>query len=311
MKKARHLSLKWRDEDQFGCVFGETMRVPSEHRQLLEDAGGQLCTIYIPRHGAPFSALPGMAHVAVTRLGKITERMGSHQLLVELSGTQFLPFPVRQRSDHPIDLTAGTFPPRDHSAEQFAVREIDRRLLAEILRSSNMPNGRFKWPPSGLMEQTTDAPEYDDSAADAEVMAARRREAFSRTLRDRRLRRQAIRADDGRCVVTGWRSTFRGQLVGLEAAHVRAVASRGSDTVSNICLMHVLYHDLFDRFAFTIGDDFQVIWSRHYDPSDLQPPPLRTGKIRMGLRLDWHQVRANLRWHQEHFWRRENRGRSA
>lgn len=311
METARHLALKWRDEDQFGCVFGETIRVPAAHQDLLQAALNQLCTIYIPRSGAPLTGLPGMAHVAVTRPIKIIERIGSDHFLVELSGTQFLPFPVRQRSDHPIQLTAGAFPSRDYSAEQFAVREIERRLLAEILRSSNKPWGRFDWPPPGLGEQKQRQLADDDADVSPEALIARRREVFSRTLRDHRLRRMAIAADDGRCVVTGWESTFRGKLAGLQAAHIRSVWSRGSDTVSNICLMHVLYHDLFDRFAFTIGDDLRLIWSRDYDQTALEPRPLRTGKIRMGLRLDGHQVLANLRWHQEHFWRRESRRSST
>lgn len=232
MAETRHLALKWRDADQLGCVFGETTRLPVADGALLDSALGQICTIYIPRRGALSSGLPDMAHVAVTRPVRIMEHSGAATLIVLLSGTQLLPFPVRQRSDQPIEDTLGHFPPRDRSAEQLAVRQLSRIMLAEMLRNSGARSHRTELNvlhQRGLQEP--DQPQLRHQAISgigSEAMnAAYPREAVTRTMRDRRLRRLAIEADDGRCVVTGWQRRFRGRLVGVQAAHFRSLESRG------------------------------------------------------------------------------------
>ncbi|MBP0437941.1 hypothetical protein [Tianweitania sediminis] len=71
--------------------------------------------------------------------------------------------------------------------------------------------------------------------------------------------------------------------------------------------MHVVYHELYDRFAFTIAEDLRLIWSSDFDPCTLAPPPLVTGRLRLGLRLNSVQLRANLAWHRKQFWLKERR----
>lgn len=294
------------------------MRFPAAIQQLLNNALGSPCAIYVPKRGAPFTGLPGKAYVAVTRPLRVLEVPRNPDVVeLVLDGTKLFRFPVIQIARRPIPKTDGLFPSRDYSIEQWAARAIDRRVLDEILLSSGRPHrsvaplpllGEFAPGPIPDYRAFSEANDEKDiflvtpSNTDMESERLVRHELTFRIWRDKKLRSIALSVDRG-CIISGFDDHYRDMHYGLAAAHIRPVWANGMDTISNICLMCHVYHDLFDRHAFTFSDDLEIIWSDDVDPSILHPRPLATNAARFGPRSNCEALVANIRWHREQFHR--------
>ncbi|WP_313203927.1 HNH endonuclease [Stenotrophomonas sp.] len=83
-----------------------------------------------------------------------------------------------------------------------------------------------------------------------------------RKVRDIAFRRNVLAAYDGTCAVTGLRVVDGLGRFEVQAAHVRAVAKKGSDWVRNGIAMTATVHWLFDRGLISINDDYSVLVSR-------------------------------------------------
>lgn len=130
---------------------------------------------------------------------------------------------------------------------------------------------------------------------------------LARKARARRylVRKHTLRIDQNRCILSNCQITFRGHPVALEVVHLWPLELGGWDVISNTAVMHVALHPLYDRFAFTLTDDFDVLWARDADPE------LLTHGLHMTKRA--HFLRAptqmpdltNIRRHREHFFKLE------
>ncbi len=70
------------------------------------------------------------------------------------------------------------------------------------------------------------------------------------------------RAYRGRCSLCELGYTFRGEPIGLEAAHIIPVSAHGtSKDVRNGILLCKNHHDLFDRFLWAFDEDYRVVVS--------------------------------------------------
>jgi len=77
-----------------------------------------------------------------------------------------------------------------------------------------------------------------------------------------------LKAYEYRCAVCGFDVRLRHQPVALEAAHIKWKQARGPDTQTNGLALCVLHQRLFDRGAFTLSKQLQVMVSDEANGSE-------------------------------------------
>ena len=87
---------------------------------------------------------------------------------------------------------------------------------------------------------------------------------ISRT-RDPYFRERILSAYESKCAVCGFQVRLRDQLVALEAAHIKWHRADGPDTEVNGLALCSLHHKLFDRGAFTLSKQRQILVSDDAD----------------------------------------------
>lgn len=87
-----------------------------------------------------------------------------------------------------------------------------------------------------------------------------------RQVRDRSFQTAVRRVYRGKCSLCELGYTFRGEAIGVEAAHIIPVSEHGtSKDVRNGILLCRNHHDLFDRYLWTFDEDFKVMVSEDRD----------------------------------------------
>lgn len=142
------------------------------------------------------------------------------------------------------------------------------------------------------------------------VSEDRTRRLVSSLERDAKFRTTVMSAYTFRCAVSGFGigALPQGRATSLlDAAHIRPVADRGSDHVSNGLAMTPTLHRLFDQGLFTIserGSDLEVVTSPLLDPTMIESPdrlfrlPLTTGlKIALPAESTLRPSVVELRYH--------------
>lgn len=81
--------------------------------------------------------------------------------------------------------------------------------------------------------------------------------------RDPKFRELIIRAYEHRCALCGYDGQLRHSLLGLEAAHVKWHSQGGPDTADNGLALCSFHHKAFDRGAFSLNDDLEILVSQH------------------------------------------------
>ena len=129
-----------------------------------------------------------------------------------------------------------------------------------------------------------------DLDADAVVVQRRNPEFRSRVLR----------AYEYRCAICGFDIRIDHTPIGLEAAHIKWHTAGGPDEESNGLALCTLHHKLFDRGAFTLSKNLEVLvsdrangtasfneWLLKYHGKKLAAPQRKTYQPEMAFR-DWH-----------------------
>jgi len=129
-----------------------------------------------------------------------------------------------------------------------------------------------------------------DLAADAAVVQRRNPE----------FRNRVLRAYEYRCAICGFDIRIDHNPIGLEAAHIKWHTAGGPDEESNGLALCVLHHKLFDRGAFTLSNQLEVLvsdrangtasfndWLLKYHGKKLAAPHRKTYQPEMVFR-DWH-----------------------
>ncbi len=84
-----------------------------------------------------------------------------------------------------------------------------------------------------------------------------------RKRRDPSFSPKVLRAYGSRCAVCNFSVRVNGKPVALEAAHIKWHEARGPDKVHNGLALCVLHHRLFDKGAFTLSLDREIIVSEY------------------------------------------------
>lgn len=90
-----------------------------------------------------------------------------------------------------------------------------------------------------------------------------------RKRRDPRFRERVLLAYEYRCCVCRHDLRLDGQVVGLEAAHIKWVQAKGPDIEPNGFALCSLHHKLFDLGVFTVlPDEYMLVVSQHVTGSE-------------------------------------------
>lgn len=122
-----------------------------------------------------------------------------------------------------------------------------------------------------------------------------------RPYRDIAFRRKVREAYDFRCAMSGLQLRNGGGRPEVQAAHIRPVERRGSDSVRNGLALSGTLHWMFDRGLISVAEDCETILvSRNKVPGEVVNRLLRPGG-RLWKPQDqrnWPSP-ANLKWHRE------------
>lgn len=99
---------------------------------------------------------------------------------------------------------------------------------------------------------------------------------LSRPFRDAAFRRQVREAYGNRCALSGLRLINGGGRPEVEAAHIRPVASDGTDSVRNGFALSGTLHWMFDRGLISVDDDHRILKAKSLPP-DVNRLILETG----------------------------------
>jgi len=167
--------------------------------------------------------------------------------------------------------------------KQLAVRTISPSDFDRMVRRGF---GDFQplLPRSGELEPT--GFQEEQAPFTYEIERSRLSYLTTRVVRDRIFRRNVLKAYDERCAVTGLRLINGGGRAEVDAAHIRSVEANGPDIVSNGLALSGTAHWMFDRGLIALGDDREILISRHVnDPDAVRGIINRTGLAILPPRL--------------------------
>ena len=170
----------------------------------------------------------------------------SHKIVANSGGD------VRKRDLLDYNVAGGF---HDFIAEQF---QNDSKLASEIIQ--NLLDAHF---PSSIHEDILQAVEIEPPL---QISKPQRRDS-KRRRRDPNFRTNILKAYEYKCAICGFDVKLRHQPVALEASHIKWHQANGPDTEVNGLALCSLHHKLFDRGAFTLSQQREILVSNDVDGS--------------------------------------------
>lgn len=91
-----------------------------------------------------------------------------------------------------------------------------------------------------------------------------------RPFRNRAFRRSVRSAYENRCSMTGLRLIGATGNAEVQAAHIRAVADKGSDSVRNGLALSGTIHWLFDQGLLSVAEDLSILKAKKWIPAEIE-----------------------------------------
>lgn len=91
-----------------------------------------------------------------------------------------------------------------------------------------------------------------------------------RPFRNRAFRRSVRSAYENRCAMTGLRLIGATGNAEVQAAHIRAVADKGSDSVRNGLALSGTIHWLFDQGLLSVAEDMSILKAKKWIPAEIE-----------------------------------------
>jgi putative restriction endonuclease len=268
---------------------------PRSYLKAVEEAVGDWVVYYEPVRAGP------RGYFAVARISRVIPKPNVEgRFLALIEPGSFLPFDrevPRLIDGTPLE-TALTGPdglPRTGGAVQLAVRRLPEADFARIVNHGL---------PADLIE--VEAARYDAPTAElADGAAVFERPVLERlsrrAYRDVAFRRKVREAYGYRCAMSGLMLRNGGGRPEVQAAHIRPVEHKGSDSVRNGLALSGTLHWMFDRGLISVADDAETILvSRNKVPGDVVDRLLAPGGRLLKPRDPRNAPHPeNLRWHRE------------
>ena len=105
------------------------------------------------------------------------------------------------------------------------------------------------------------------------------------------------------CAMTGLRIINGGGRAEVQAAHIRPVASGGSDSVRNGLALSGTAHWMFDRGLLSIADDYTILIAKDRLPTDAVRLLREDRRLILPERFEAWPHAAQLRYHREHIFK--------
>lgn len=121
-----------------------------------------------------------------------------------------------------------------------------------------------------------------------------------RPFRDRAFATGVVTAYDKTCAVTGLQIINGGGRPEVQAAHIRAVESGGSDSIRNGVALSGTVHWMFDRGLISIDDDYTVLVAERQLPDPAKRMLREDRKLILPKRDDLRPHRSYLKYHRDH-----------
>ena len=134
----------------------------------------------------------------------------------------------------------------------------DSKLVYEIIQG--LLDAHF---PSSFHEDILQAVDIESPS---QIVTPRRRPSRRRR-RNPNFRANILKAYEYKCAVCGFDMTLRHQPVALEASHIKWHQANGPDIEVNGLALCSLHHKLFDRGAFTLSEQREILVSNDVDGS--------------------------------------------
>lgn len=267
---------------------------PKPYLRVAEEGVGDWAIYYEPvKAGA-------RGYFAVAKIARVIPKPGAEgRYLALIEPGSYLPFDrevPRLDGGRPWEsaLTGADGAPKPGGAQQLAVRRLPEAEFARIV-GAGLP----------VDLEAREARRYDPARAEADDAAAPFdrpvvERLLSRPYRDVAFRRKVREAYDYRCAMSGLRLRNGGGRPEVNAAHIRPVEHRRSDSVRNGLALSGTLHWMFDRGLVSVADARTILVSRNKVPSDVIDRLIVADRR---LRLpadprDWPHP-ENLRWHRE------------
>ncbi|AMY69740.1 HNH endonuclease [Frigidibacter mobilis] len=268
---------------------------PRSYLAAAREAVGDWTVYYEPVKAGP------RGYFAVARIAQVIPKPGAEgRYLALIEPGSFLQFdrPVpRLVNGRPLEaaLTGADSSPRKGGALQLAVRRLPDADFARIVdlglpqELEQMEEARYGAPAGGMADAAT--------VFERPVLERLTRRPY----RDIAFRRQVRAAYDYRCALSGLRLRNGGGRPEVQAAHIRPVESRGSDSPRNGLALSGTLHWMFDRGLISVAEDCETILVSHNKvPGDVVARLLSaSGKLLAPLDPRDAPHPANLAWHRE------------
>lgn len=269
---------------------------PRAYLKAVREAVGDWVIYYEPVKAGP------RGYFAVARISDIIEKPGTDgRYLARIEPGSFLPFDreiPRLLEGRPLEtaLTEPDGSPKKGGAVQRAVRRLPESDFARIV-NLGLPQDLERME---AMRYDPKAPVFQDEALTFERPVIER--LTRRPYRDIAFRRKVREAYGHRCAMSGLQLRNGGGRPEVQAAHVRPVEQRGSDSVRNGLALSGTLHWMFDRGLISVADDCATILiSRNKVPNEVVDRLIHPGgKLIPPLDPRDAPHPANLDWHREH-----------
>ncbi|WP_231388512.1 HNH endonuclease [Pseudooceanicola algae] len=184
--------------------------------------------------------------------------------------------------------------PKSGGAQQLAMRRLPDEDFARIV-NIGLPQNLER------IEAARYNPDAYEVAEDAAIFERPVIERLTnRPYRDVAFRRKVREAYGYRCAISGLQLRNGGGRPEVQAAHIRPVAHKGSDSVSNGLALSGTLHWMFDRGLISVAEDQTILVSRNKVPGEVVDR-LIMPDLKLCLPQDkreWPHP-ENLRWHRE------------
>lgn len=267
---------------------------PRSYLRAVEEGVGDWIVYYEPVKAGP------RGYFAVAKISRVIPKPGGEgRFLALIEPGSFLPFDQdvpRLLNGRPLEaaLTATDGLPKSGGAQQLAVRRLPEAEFARIVRLG-LPGDLER---REVTRYDPPGPDMDEGADPFERPVIER--LISRPYREVAFRRKVREAYDYRCAISGLRLRNGGGRPEVQAAHIRPVENRGSDSVRNGLALSGTLHWMFDRGLLSAADDLSILVSRNKVPAEVVDRLIRPqGKLCLPENArDWPHP-ANLKWHRE------------
>lgn len=267
---------------------------PRQYLKAMTESVGDWIIYYEPVKAGP------RGYFAVAKVGSVIAKPnvdGRYLALIE-PGT-FLPFDQEvPRLLHGRALeTSLSWPngiPKKGGAVQLAVRRLPEAEFTKIV-NLGLPQEleRIEARRYDMNRPRLDEPQRP---FDRPVLERLTRRPY----RDVAFRRKVREAYNYRCAFSGLRLRNGGGRPEVQAAHIRPVEQKGSDSVRNGLALSGTLHWMFDRGLLSVADDHTILVSRNKVPADVVDRLLPVNrKLRFPADPKNWPHPENLKWHRE------------